>query len=110
MSIQKLVQLLNNEHSAGEWRVTRQTSPDTVLSPQELRIALETARGLSIREISATCLVSPKTAEHHLSRIYQKLQIRSRQQLAAMVIDHLLAHPESQTYSRPTRSESSPGA
>lgn len=52
------------------------------LTPQELRIALAVAGGATNREAAASLLISPKTVEYHLARIYTKLGIRSRSELA----------------------------
>lgn len=52
------------------------------LSPQELRVALVVAEGLTNREAAARLFLSPKTVEFHLSSAYRKLQVRSRTELA----------------------------
>jgi DNA-binding NarL/FixJ family response regulator len=52
------------------------------LTPRELEIALQAATGLTNREISARLFLSPKTVELHLGRIYRKLGLRSRTELA----------------------------
>ena len=51
------------------------------LSKAELRIAALAADGLTNREIAERLVVSVKGVEWHLSRIYRKLDIRSRQGL-----------------------------
>ena len=56
------------------------------LTAQELRVSLMVGRGATNREASAALFISPKTVEAHLHRIYVKLGIRSRTELA-----HLLA-------------------
>ncbi len=43
------------------------------------------AKGRTNRETADELFVSIKTVEHHLSRIYAKLGIRSRTELAAAV-------------------------
>ncbi len=48
------------------------------LTPQELRIALAVAEGLSNNEIAAAVFLSVKTIETHLTRLYRKLGVRSR--------------------------------
>ena len=53
------------------------------LTPQELRVAAAVRDGASNREIAAQLFLSPRTIEFHLGRIYRKLGIRSRTQLAA---------------------------
>jgi DNA-binding NarL/FixJ family response regulator len=47
------------------------------------------AGGATNREVATELVLSVKTIEHHLGRIYRKLGIRSRTELAA-----LLAAPE----------------
>jgi DNA-binding NarL/FixJ family response regulator len=41
------------------------------------------AAGRSNKEVAAALFLSEKTIEHHLSRIYAKLEVRSRVELAA---------------------------
>ena len=57
------------------------------LTPQELKIALLVAQGLTNREVAASLFLSPKTIEHHLSHIYRKLDVRSRTQLARLLAE-----------------------
>lgn len=57
------------------------------LTEQELRIALLIAEGVTNREAAAALYLSPKTIGYHLGKVYEKLGIRSRTELA-----HLLAH------------------
>ena len=56
------------------------------LTPQELQMALIVGQGATNKEASAELFISQKTVEAHLHRIYVKLGIRSRTELA-----HLLA-------------------
>jgi DNA-binding CsgD family transcriptional regulator len=56
------------------------------LSPQELQVARIAARGQNNLEIAAALFISRKTVEAHLTRIYRKLGIRSRTQLARILI------------------------
>ncbi|MFC6237359.1 LuxR C-terminal-related transcriptional regulator [Longivirga aurantiaca] len=57
------------------------------LTPQELRIALAVAEGLSNNEIASTVFLSVKTVETHLTRIYRKLGVRSRGGVAKALAD-----------------------
>ena len=57
------------------------------LTATERRIARLIAEGLRNREIAQTLFVSPATVEAHLTRIYRKLGIRSRSELARLVSD-----------------------
>ncbi|OBH83807.1 LuxR family transcriptional regulator [Mycobacterium scrofulaceum] len=51
------------------------------LTPSEERVAELAVSGMTNREIAAALFISPKTVEVNLSRIYQKLGIRSRFEL-----------------------------
>jgi DNA-binding NarL/FixJ family response regulator len=48
------------------------------LTETEARVARLVAEGLSNREVAAALYVTDRTVEGHLSRIYAKLQVRSR--------------------------------
>ncbi len=55
------------------------------LTAQELRVARLVASGLSNREAAAQLYLSPKTVEYHLARVYTKLGVKHRNQLAARI-------------------------
>jgi ATP/maltotriose-dependent transcriptional regulator MalT len=57
------------------------------LTPTETRIAELVAQGLRNREIGQTLFISVPTVEAHLTRIYRKLEIRSRSELARLAAD-----------------------
>ena len=64
-------------------RARRSTPAVTgVLTPQELQVALTVARGATNRETATALMISPKTVEYHLARVYAKLGVRSRAELA----------------------------
>jgi DNA-binding CsgD family transcriptional regulator len=69
--------------AAGERTASREQSAGIVLSPQELQIARLAADGLSNREIGERLYLSPRTVASHLYRIFPKLDITARAQLAA---------------------------
>ena len=56
-----------------------------LLAPQELHIARLAAQGLSNREIGQQLYLSQGTVRNHLYRIFPKLGITSRAELAAVV-------------------------
>ncbi|WP_327088704.1 helix-turn-helix transcriptional regulator [Nonomuraea sp. NBC_01738] len=56
------------------------------LTPQELRIATLVAGGASSKEVAAQLFLSPRTVEYHLYKIYPKLGITSRTELARLVV------------------------
>ena len=53
-----------------------------LLSPQELQITLLAAEGLSNKEIGERLYMSHRTVGSHLYRIFPKLEVTSRAQLA----------------------------
>ena len=54
------------------------------LTPQEDAVRRLVCRGMTNRQIAAELLVSPKTVEVHLTRVYRKLGVSSRNQLMAI--------------------------
>jgi DNA-binding CsgD family transcriptional regulator len=60
-------------------------SPESLMTGQEMQIARLAAEGLSNREIGAQLYLSPRTVGSHLYRIFPKLGIRSRSQLATLL-------------------------
>jgi DNA-binding CsgD family transcriptional regulator len=64
-------------------RAARPSRPD--LTPQEALIARAVARGATNREVAAELALSHKTVEHHLTRVYAKLGVRSRTELAVLM-------------------------
>ncbi|HSD02007.1 MAG TPA: response regulator transcription factor, partial [Gaiellales bacterium] len=53
------------------------------LTPAELEVASLVSEGKRNKEIAAALWMSEKTVEAHLSRIYRKLGVRNRAELAA---------------------------
>jgi DNA-binding CsgD family transcriptional regulator len=69
--------------ASGEASDRREPYAWDLLSPQELRIAQLAAEGLSNREIGQRLYLSHRTIGSHLHRLFPKLGITSRQQLAS---------------------------
>ena len=69
--------------ATGESLRPRGEDPRRHLTPQELQIALLAVGGARNREIATSLFLSPKTVEAHLTRVYRKLAVTSRTQLAA---------------------------
>jgi len=57
-------------------------SRDLALTPSEQRVAESAAAGMTNRQIAAALFVSEKTVEANITRIYRKLDVRSRAGLA----------------------------
>ena len=53
------------------------------LSRREREIATLVARGLTSREVAQSLVIGVRTVESHLARIFDKLGIHSRAELAA---------------------------
>jgi len=61
----------------------RPGEPVDTLTPRELRVAWLVLRGSSNRDVADALHLSPRTIEYHLSKVYTKLGISSREQLGA---------------------------
>ena len=69
--------------ATGETIQRRTPSDAQTLTPQELQVSLLLVEGKTTREVAAALFLSPKTIEYHLRKVYTKLGIRSRAELAA---------------------------
>jgi class 3 adenylate cyclase len=74
--------------ASGETARVRDDRYRQQLTPQELQVALTLAEGTTTREAAARLYLSPKTVEYHLRHVYDKLEIRSREQLRAALLAH----------------------
>jgi len=63
------------------------------LSQRERQIVAAVARGLSNRDIASATGIAQQTVKNHLSLIFQKLNVRSRVQLAVLALRSGFADP-----------------
>lgn len=74
----------DRELKAGGLHQARGSRDDVGLTAQEEAVSALVTQGLSNREVAAELYVSPKTVQYHLTRIYAKLGVRTRTELASL--------------------------
>ncbi|HYB30416.1 MAG TPA: LuxR C-terminal-related transcriptional regulator, partial [Solirubrobacteraceae bacterium] len=96
---------LDLAHRLGAWRIANQARAELIaagakprrdaiigrdaLTAGELRVARLAADGLTNREIAQALFITTMTAKSHLSRVYRKLEITRRGQLAVALAGRL---------------------
>jgi DNA-binding CsgD family transcriptional regulator/tetratricopeptide (TPR) repeat protein len=76
----------NELRASGETARKRDASTLGDLTPQELQIARLVAGGARNREVAAQLFLSPRTIDYHLRKVFMKLGISSRAELARLEI------------------------
>ncbi|KZE99152.1 MULTISPECIES: LuxR C-terminal-related transcriptional regulator [unclassified Rhodococcus (in: high G+C Gram-positive bacteria)] len=77
------VRRCDRELKAGGVHAILKDRPHNALTPQEDAVSSLVATGLTNREVAAELFLSVKTVQFHLTRVYAKLGVRSRSELAA---------------------------
>jgi len=73
--------------AAGETARRRTDGGVADLTAQELQVAQVLADGATYKEAAARLYLSPKTIEFHVAKVYRKLGIASRRDLAARIAE-----------------------
>ncbi|OLT47863.1 helix-turn-helix transcriptional regulator [Saccharomonospora sp. CUA-673] len=81
------VERCDRETKAGGVRAQRAERDPAALTPQEQAVSRLVAQGMTNREVAAELYLSTKTVQFHLTRVYAKLGLRSRSELAARFTD-----------------------
>ena len=68
----------------------RRGAPETLTATEE-RVARLAAAGRTNREVAQALFIAPKTVEANLARVYRKLEITSRAELGARMVDYASA-------------------
>ncbi len=69
-------------------RTSRRSGPRARLSDRELEVLRLVAAGKTNKEIAAILGLSPKTVQHHVAHVYEKIGVYSRAGATLYVIEH----------------------
>jgi DNA-binding CsgD family transcriptional regulator len=89
-TFERLGAVLWAERARSELRATgesaRKREPSSLdqLTRQELQVVRAVGQGITNREVAAQLFISPRTVDHHLRSIFQKLGVSSRSELIRM--------------------------
>jgi HD-GYP domain-containing protein (c-di-GMP phosphodiesterase class II) len=78
--------------AAGHSLPARKTSVGD-LTPREIDVLREMARGRTMKEIARTLKISPKTVDNHAQSIYAKIGVKTRGGATLFAIEHGLCGP-----------------
>jgi DNA-binding CsgD family transcriptional regulator/tetratricopeptide (TPR) repeat protein len=80
--------------ATGERVRKRSVETGTDLTPQEAAISRLVAQGATNQEVAAQLFISQSTVEYHLRKVFSKLGLKSRTQLAQRVLESTVGQPQ----------------
>ena len=81
----------NADARRDEWMTCTDPSSWEILTDREKTVAMMAARAMTNQQIARRLRISPHTVNYHLRRVYQKLDIRCRVELALHQLDQGVA-------------------
>ncbi len=74
--------------AAGETELPRRRESPSGLSEREIEVLRLAARGCSVREMAQLLYLSPKTVDHHVQHIYDKIGVSTRAAATLFALRH----------------------
>lgn len=93
MSLEEAVDYALSAGAGADQSGEGSAGPPDVLTPREREVAGLVAEGLTNRQIAGRLVLTEKTAANHVARIFDKLGVHSRGQLAARAVELGLRKP-----------------
>ncbi|MBV8951326.1 MAG: LuxR family transcriptional regulator, partial [Actinobacteria bacterium] len=73
--------------ATGEHARSRSVESRNQLTPQEAQVAQLVAQGATNNDIAVQLFITPRTVEYHLHKVFRKVGVKSRTQLARYVLE-----------------------
>jgi DNA-binding NarL/FixJ family response regulator len=74
--------------AAGQSGAHRRPRAPAGLTPREVEVLRQVARGLAIKQIARELSIAPKTVDGHIQRIYAKIGVSSRAGATLFALQH----------------------
>jgi two-component system nitrate/nitrite response regulator NarL len=98
-----VAEMIDQLRTGGEHTDSREDDDALPLSPREVEIMASVADGCTNKEIAKTFSLSEQTVKHHLTRIFAKMGVSNRLELAVFAMQHHRMQPARRT--APTQKE-----